>query len=182
MTDTFSKTIKLPTDLKINLESLNNHLCFEGIKGKKELKLPENIQIILHENSTLEIIALAKKGKLNHKALLGTIISKIIRNIEGVTKGFKIQLNLIGVGYRAAVENDSLILKLGYSHDIVVPIISGIDISVNKRTSINIKGSDYESITKFAAKIRSYRLPEPYKGKGILYKGESKQLKEGKKN
>jgi large subunit ribosomal protein L6 len=182
MADIFNKVIKLPVDLKVTKDSFGTCLTFDGVKGKLELNLPKDIQIVLHENSTLEIVPSLHKTKLNKKALIGTIASKIIRNIEGVTQGFKVQLNLVGVGYRAAVEEDSLILKLGYSHDILIPITEGLDINVNKRTSINIKGADYELITKFAAKIRSYRLPEPYKGKGILYKGEAIQLKEGKKN
>ena len=73
-------------------------------------------------------------------------------------------------------------LKLGYSHDIKIKRKANIEISVNKRTSINLKGIDYELLTRTAAKIRSYRLPEVYKGKGIFYKGEVIQLKEGKKN
>jgi len=182
MTDTVNKLIKLPLDLEITKDSSNTYLVFNGAKGELRLNLPKDIQITLHENSTLEITPSLYKTKLNRKALIGTIASKIIRNIEGVTRGFKVQLNLIGVGYRAAVEDNSLVLKLGYSHDIIIPVTKGLDINVNKRTSINIKGADYELITKFAAKIRSYRLPEPYKGKGILYKGETIQLKEGKKN
>ena len=182
MTDTFNKVIKLPLDLKVTKDSLETCLVFSGAKGELKLNLPKDIKITLHENFTLEIASSLNKTKLNKKALVGTIASKIIRNIEGVTQGFKVQLNLVGVGYRAAMENNSLILKLGYSHDIIIPVTEGLDINVNKRTSINIKGADYELITKFAAKIRSYRLPEPYKGKGILYKGETIQLKEGKKN
>ena len=182
MTDVFNKIIKLPSNIKITQNDSNNCLFFEGTKGNLKLNLPESIQVVLHESFTLEVVSAVKKGKLNQKALVGTIVSKILRNVEGITQGFKVQLNLIGVGYRAAVEDNSLVLKLGYSHDVIVPLIPGVDINVNKRTSINIKGADYELITKFAAKIRSYRLPEPYKGKGVLYKGEIIQLKEGKKN
>lgn len=165
MTDVFNKIIKLPSNIKITQNDSNNCLFFEGTKGNLKLNLPESIQVVLHENFTLEVVSAVKKGKLNQKALVGTIVSKILRNVEGITQGFKVQLNLIGVGYRAAVEDNSLVLKLGYSHDVIVPLIPGVDINVNKRTSINIKGADYELILSLLLKYVLIDYQNPIKVK-----------------
>jgi large subunit ribosomal protein L6 len=100
--------------------------------------------------------------------------------ITGVSEQFQVTLNLQGVGYRAAVQGKNIVLNLGYSHPVEMEIPEGLSIEVVKNTTINLKGCDKESLGLFAAKIRSWRPPEPYKGKGILYAGEVVQRKAGK--
>jgi large subunit ribosomal protein L6 len=100
--------------------------------------------------------------------------------ITGVSEQFQVTLNLQGVGYRAAVQGKNIVLNLGYSHPVEMEIPEGLSIEVVKNTTINLKGCDKENLGLFAAKIRSWRPPEPYKGKGILYQGEVVQRKAGK--
>jgi large subunit ribosomal protein L6 len=106
----------------------------------------------------------------------------MIRNmVTGVSDGFTVGLEINGVGYRAAVQGKNLNLQLGYSHDVVFPIPEGITIKCDKPTSISIFGADKQRVGQVAAVIRSYRGPEPYKGKGIKYESETIRRKEGKK-
>jgi large subunit ribosomal protein L6 len=100
--------------------------------------------------------------------------------VVGVSEQFKITLNLQGVGYRASVQGQSLVLNLGYSHPVKMEIPSGVSVEVVKNTTINIKACDKEKLGLFASQIRSWRPPEPYKGKGILYEGEIVRRKAGK--
>jgi large subunit ribosomal protein L6 len=101
--------------------------------------------------------------------------------ITGVTEGFKKDLAITGVGYRAQVQGKNLQLALGFSHDVVYPIPDGIDIVCPKPTEINITGTDKQRVGQVAAEIREFRPPEPYKGKGVRYAGEFIVRKEGKK-
>jgi large subunit ribosomal protein L6 len=100
--------------------------------------------------------------------------------IIGVSEQFKITLNLKGVGYRASIQGKSLILNLGYSHPVKIDIPIDIAVEVAQNTTLNLKGCDKEKLGLFASQIRSWRLPEPYKGKGIIYEGEIVRRKAGK--
>jgi large subunit ribosomal protein L6 len=100
---------------------------------------------------------------------------------KGVSTGFEQKLELVGVGYRAAVQGKSLNLTLGFSHPVVYPIPEGITIETPSQTEIMIKGSDRQKLGQVAADIRRFRAPEPYKGKGVRYSGEKIELKEAKK-
>ena len=101
--------------------------------------------------------------------------------VEGVTAGFEKTLELVGVGYRAAMKGDALSMQLGFSHDVDVPPPSGITFAVPKQTEIKISGIDKQVVGEIASKIRGLRPPEPYKGKGVRYAGEVVRRKEGKK-
>ena len=101
--------------------------------------------------------------------------------VEGVTKGFERKLELVGVGYRAAVQGKSLNLTLGFSHPVVYPVPEGIEIATPTQTEILVKGINRQQVGQVAAEIRAYRSPEPYKGKGVRYSGERIELKEAKK-
>lgn len=101
--------------------------------------------------------------------------------VQGVSEGFSIRLEINGVGYRAAVEGKNLKLQLGYSHDVIYPIPEGINIVCEKPTVIVVSGADRQRVGQVSAEIRSYRKPEPYKGKGIKYENEHIVRKEGKK-
>jgi large subunit ribosomal protein L6 len=111
----------------------------------------------------------------------GTTRANLRNMVEGVSKGYSKNLEISGVGFRAAVQGKSLQLQLGYSHDVNFPIPEGITIKCDKPTSITISGADRQRVGQVAAEIRSYREPEPYKGKGIKYDTETILRKEGKK-
>ena len=101
--------------------------------------------------------------------------------VTGVSEGFSKELELVGVGYRAALKGKDLQLQLGFSHDVLYPIPDGVKVTCEKPTSIKLEGADKQEIGQMAAEIRAYRPPEPYKGKGIRYVGEYIARKEGKK-
>jgi large subunit ribosomal protein L6 len=115
------------------------------------------------------------------RSMWGTSRSLISNMVTGVTEGFKVELELQGVGYRAAVAGKTLTLQLGFSHDIVFPMPEGIKIECEKPTQIVVSGIDRQRVGQVAAEIRQFRKPEPYKGKGIRYLGEWVRRKEGKK-
>jgi large subunit ribosomal protein L6 len=115
------------------------------------------------------------------RALWGTTRAIVNNMVTGVSTGFTKNLEINGVGYRAAVQGSSLNLQLGYSHDINYPIPSDVKINCDRPTAITITGADRQRVGQIAAEIRSYRPPEPYKGKGIKYSGETVRRKEGKK-
>ena len=115
------------------------------------------------------------------RAMWGTARARIQNMMIGVSEGFKKELEINGVGYRAAVQGKALNLQLGFSHDVAYPIPEGITIKCEKPTSITITGADIQKVGQVAAEIRGYRPPEPYKGKGVKYAGEVILRKEGKK-
>ncbi|MEJ1995939.1 MAG: 50S ribosomal protein L6 [Limibacillus sp.] len=115
------------------------------------------------------------------RALWGTTRARIANLVEGVSEGFKKELEIVGVGYRASVQGKSLNLQLGFSHDVNYPIPEGISIKCEKPTSVEITGADKQQVGQVAAEIRAYRPPEPYKGKGVRYVDEYILRKEGKK-
>jgi large subunit ribosomal protein L6 len=115
------------------------------------------------------------------RAMWGTYRSLVANLIEGVTKGYQRKLEISGVGYRAALQGKNLQLQLGYAHDIVYPIPEGITITVPRPTEVVVTGIDAQKVGQVAAEIRSFRKPEPYKGKGVKYAGEFIFRKEGKK-
>ena len=111
----------------------------------------------------------------------GTTNANIHNMIEGVTNGFKKDLEIIGVGYRFAMKGNQLVINAGYSHPVELEIPTGLSVDVTSNTEITVKGISKEKVGEFAANIRKVRKPEPYKGKGIRYKDEHVQRKEGKK-
>lgn len=181
-----TKSVNLPSVVNLERQFESEYVTVNGPKGKVDVFVSRLVIIQAVDDNKIDIVLDSEMGSYHHmsnpKALLGTTLSKLSKAIEGVTQGLILQLNLVGVGYRALIENGFLVLKLGYSHDIIITIPDGIQLDIIKRTLINLRGVDYEMLTKFASKIRSYRLPEPYKGKGVFYKNEIIQLKEGKKN
>ncbi len=115
------------------------------------------------------------------RMMWGTTRALLNNMVAGVSKGFTVNLEINGVGYRAAVQGKNLTLQLGYSHDVVFPIPDDVKISCEKPTSITITGADKQRVGQVAAVLRGYRKPEPYKGKGIKYETETIRRKEGKK-
>ena len=115
------------------------------------------------------------------RSMWGTSRSVISNMVVGVSEGFKVELEVVGVGYRAAVEGKALNLQLGYSHDIKYPMPEGITIACERPTHIAVSGIDRQKVGQVAAEIRGFRKPEPYKGKGVRYADERVRRKEGKK-
>ena len=128
-----------------------------------------------------KVVVAPKADTRRARTQWGTARTQVSNLIEGVSKGFTVNLEINGVGYRAAVQGSDLVLQLGYSHDIKYSIPEGITIKAEKPTAISIFGRDRQKVGQVAAEIRGYRKPEPYKGKGIKYSTETVLRKEGKK-
>lgn len=169
--------IKVPTAVDVNVANDNSMVTVKGKFGTLEKTLPDVIQI---ENVDGTLIVGLKNETRTNKALHGLYRTLINNMVIGVSEQFLITLQLQGVGYRASVQGKSLILNLGYSHPVEIDIPEGITVEVVQNTVVNIKSCDKEQLGLFAAKVRSWRPPEPYKGKGILYKGEKILRKAGK--
>jgi len=167
--------IEIPADVTITNDGLN--IVIKGKFGTLQNQLPDLLNVQEVENS---LIVSLKKDTREGRALHGLYRTLINNMIIGVSKQFQLNLNLKGVGYRAAVQGKSIILNLGYSHPVEMTIPDGISVDVTKNVDITLKACDKEQLGLFAAKIRSWRPPEPYKGKGIIYEGEIVKRKAGK--
>jgi large subunit ribosomal protein L6 len=149
-----------------------------GPKGQLQFVVHDDVEVKL-ENGQVKVNPRVETNRA--RALYGTARAQVANLVEGVNKGFEKKLEITGVGYRAAMQGKNLQLALGYSHDVVYAIPEGITITVPKPTEITVTGSDIQRVGQVAAEIRSYRPPEPYKGKGVKYVGEFIFRKEGKK-
>jgi large subunit ribosomal protein L6 len=150
----------------------------KGPKGQLQFVVHSDVEVKL-ESGQVQVNPRVETNRA--RALYGTARAQVANLVEGVTKGFEKKLEITGVGYRAALQGKNLQLALGYSHDVVYAIPEGITITVPKPTEITVTGSDIQRVGQVAAEIRSYRPPEPYKGKGVKYVGEFIFRKEGKK-
>ena len=167
--------IKIPTTVDVNVT--NDNVVVKGKFGTLERTIPEVIQV---EQTDGKLIVGVTNETRTNKALHGLYRTLINNMLVGVSEQFLITLELQGVGYRASVQGKSLVLNLGYSHPVNIDMPDGIEVEVVQNTTLNIKACDKEQLGLFAAKVRSWRPPEPYKGKGILYKGEKILRKAGK--
>jgi len=184
MSNLTKQTIRIPLDINIKLKK--DILLVEGPLGNKTLKLFMEVVLDYCKNEirvTKEVRSeLTKDRSLKSKILQGSTHSLIKQIILGLSGGYRKQLILVGVGYRASIEKKILILKLGYSHNISIVIPPSLRIKCIKPTKISIFGNSSQEVNQMAANIRSYKLPEPYKGKGILYQHEKVTKKEGKRS
>ena len=170
--------IQIPEKVKVALAG--SMLNIEGPAGKKSLNIDlETFQLDIKDGK--EISIKPKKTNQDTKRLWGMNRSLVNNAIIGASKGYEKTLELVGVGYRASLKGKQLNLQLGFSHDINFDIPENIKITVEKQTTIKINGSDKQEVGMIAAKIKSFRPPEPYKGKGIKEKGQYILRKEGKK-
>ena len=167
--------IEIPTTVDVNVT--NDNVVVKGKFGTLERTLPEVIQV--EQTDGTLIVGLTNQTRAN-KALHGLYRTLINNMLIGVSEQFLITLTLQGVGYRASVQGKSLVLNLGFSHPVNIDIPDGITVEVVQNTTINIKACDKEQLGLFASKVRAWRPPEPYKGKGILYQGEQILRKAGK--
>ena len=170
--------ISIPEKVKVALSG--NMMNVEGPFGKKTLPVDiDNFDLIINEGK--EISLKPKKIDQNSKRLWGMNRSLINNAIIGADKGYEKILELVGVGFRAAMKGKQLNLQLGFSHDVNFDVPESIKIVVEKQTTIKINGIDKQEVGMIASKIKSLRPPEPYKGKGIKEKGQYILRKEGKK-
>ncbi|OYV06462.1 MAG: 50S ribosomal protein L6 [Verrucomicrobiales bacterium VVV1] len=170
------KPITLPAKVAVKVAS--NQVSVEGPKGTLQLPLPDGIAV---ENNSEGGITVSRATESRvHKALHGTVRSLINNMIIGVSQGFVKDLEIQGVGLRAAVKGAEIDLSLGRSHPLLHPIPSGLTVTVTDNTKIKVEGIDKQLVGQFAAEVRGYYPPEPYKGKGVRYVGEYVRRKEGK--
>ena len=170
------KPVVLPD--KVTAVMDGNTVRIEGPKGKLEREFHQDMQIKFLDDRTL-IVERPSDNK-QHKSLHGLTRSLLDNMVQGVSAGFQKNLELVGVGYRAAVQGNKLTLTVGYSHPVEIVPPAGIEIEVPSPTKISVKGIDKEAVGAIAANIRAVREPEPYKGKGIKYEGEYIRRKVGK--
>ncbi len=167
--------IILPKEVKVKIES---GLCLvQGPKDKLELCVPEGIEIHKEEST---LIVKRKNDSKQLKSLHGTIRVLINNMVKGVTEGFKKELEIIGVGYKAQMKGNTLVLNIGFSHLVHIDVPEGLKVSTPSLTRISIEGVDKQKVGELASNIRRIYPPEPYKGKGIRYVGEEVRKKLGK--
>src|SRR5690554_1673458 len=167
-------TVPDGVDVKVN----GAVITAKGKLGELEYRVTEDVRIEAEKGSI--VVAAANDGK-RARSMWGTTRSRIQNMVQGVSEGFRRDLEITGVGYRAAVQGQTLNLQLGYSHDINYPIPAGLKVVCERPTAISITGADKQLVGQFAAEVRALRGPEPYKGKGVRYADEQIIRKEGKK-
>src|ERR1700691_130440 len=167
------KPIPLPSGVKIALQS--DRVEVQGPKGKLTVPLPHGITFE-QKDGVLNAI----RATEDHRALHGLARALVANAVTGVTTGFKKDLDIVGVGYRAEVKGKNVVLALGYSHPIEFPIPEGILIAVEKQTHMSVSGADKNQVGQVAANLRALRPPDPYKQKGIRITGERLKKKAGK--
>lgn len=162
----------------VSVEITGPLVTARGRLGELSYEFVDAVEVKLEDGN----VWVTPRNKSKRARLMwGTTRSRISNLVRGVDEGFRVDLEIIGVGYRAAVQGDNLSLQLGFSHDINLPIPEGITITCAKPTSISVFGADRQKVGQVASDIRKFRKPEPYKGKGIKYKRETILRKEGKK-
>jgi large subunit ribosomal protein L6 len=170
------KPVPLPKGVTASVEGQT--VKVKGPKGELSVKLVREVSAAIGEDG---ITVTPDKNQDRSAQMWGLSRSLVNNLVTGVTTGFTQRLEIQGVGYRAAVQGRNLNLQLGFSHDVAYPIPEGISITTEKPTQISVSGIDKQLVGQVAAEIRSYRRPEPYKGKGVRYEGEYVRRKEGKK-
>jgi large subunit ribosomal protein L6 len=168
-----NKPISIPSGVKVQLK--DSTVDVQGPKGKMNVRLPNGISFE-QKDSTL----FAKRQTEDQRALHGLARALVANAVTGVTTGFKKDLDIVGVGYRAEVKGKNVVLALGYSHPIEFPIPEGIQVSVEKQTHLTVTGADKNQVGQVAANLRRLRPPDPYKQKGIRITGERLKKKAGK--
>ena len=174
-----SRIGKLPITVPAGVEVIltGNHITVTGSRGTLERSLPPSMIIQLSDG----VVSVRRPTETTtHRSLHGLTRTLVANMVEGVSQGFTRQLDLVGVGFRATKQGSDLVLSLGYSHPIRYTPPDGVSIDVPVPTQITVSGTNKEIVGQVAAKIRSFRKPEPYKGKGVMYRGEVIRRKAGK--
>ncbi|EGF86966.1 50S ribosomal protein L6 [Gemella sanguinis] len=170
-----NKVITIPAGVEVNIN--DNFATVKGPKGELKQQFDKDMTFNIEGN---EITVVRPSDSKRHRTVHGTTRAILANMIEGVSAGFKKELELIGVGYRAQMQGKKLVLSVGYSHPVEFEEIEGIKLGVEGNTKVSIEGINKEVVGQYAAKVRAVRPPEPYKGKGIRYVGEYVRRKEGK--
>ena len=168
--------VEVPSGVDIKIDGLL--VTAKGKLGEESFRLTDDVKVS-HEDGMLTVSP-ANKSK-GAKTMWGTARSQLQNLVTGVSEGFTYNLEIQGVGYRAAVQGKKLNLQLGFSHDINYPIPEGVSVAVDRNVAIEVKGSNKAVIGQFCSEVRAFRPPEPYKGKGVRYSDEYVMRKEGKK-
>ena len=162
----------------VTIELKGQHLKAKGKRGELQLVVHDDVSVVKEDEG---LVFKPRNDSRRARMQWGTARNLASNVVRGVSDGFTINLEINGVGYRAAADAKMLKMQLGFSHDVEIPIPAGIQIKAVKPTEIEISGSDRQRVGQIAAEIRSLRPPEPYKGKGIKYSTETIRRKEGKK-
>lgn len=168
------KPVALPKGVECQVQA--DAITVKGPKGTLQIAAPAGVEVAINGGE----IQLKAQGDNDHK-MAGTARALINNMVKGVSEGYTRKLELVGVGYRAALQGKDLNLSLGFSHPVLFKAPEGITIEVPAQTEILVKGADKQRVGEVAAKIRAFRPPEPYKGKGVRYSGEQITMKEAKK-
>jgi len=166
--------IELPKGVEFN--QAGDTVSVKGPKGNLSIDIHPSVNVSIDDG----VVSFAPRQE-SEMAMAGTMRALVANMVEGVTNGFERKLTLVGVGYRAAVQGSSLNLQLGFSHPVDFAIPEGVTIETPSQTEVVIRGSDKQLVGQVAAKIRAFRPPEPYKGKGVRYADERVVMKEAKK-
>jgi large subunit ribosomal protein L6 len=170
------KAVPVPAGVTITLEGQT--VTVKGPKGQLAWTVAEEVEIAQEGG---ELLLKPRADTARARAMWGLSRTLVNNMVVGVTQGYERTLELVGVGYRAAMKGQSLAMQLGFSHEVDIPPPAGITFAVPKQTEVKISGIDKQVVGEIAAQIRRIRPPEPYKGKGVRYAGEKVRRKEGKK-
>ncbi len=170
------KSIAIPSGVNVTLDGQT--VTVKGPKGQLAWTVSEEIEV---KQEGAELTLTPRNDTQRARGMWGLSRTLVANMVEGVTKGYEEVLELVGVGYRAAMKGQALSMQLGFSHDVDIPAPQGITFAVPKQTEVRIAGIDKQLVGEIAARIRRIRPPEPYKGKGVRYAGEKVRRKEGKK-
>lgn len=170
------KTVPVPSGVQVTIAGQS--VTVKGPKGQLAWTVAEEIEI---RQEGAELILAKKVETTRAQAMWGLSRTLVSNMVVGVTEGYERNLELVGVGYRAAMKGDMLSMQLGFSHDVELKAPEGVAFAVPKQTEVKISGIDKQLVGETAARIRRIRPPEPYKGKGVRYAGEKVRRKEGKK-
>lgn len=170
------KPITVPSGVEVNVDE-KNLVTVKGPNGTLSEQISKDMKIELNEG---ELVVTRPTDNKKHRSLHGLSRTLIDNMVKGVTEGYVKKLEIVGVGYRAAKQGKKLVLSLGYSHPVEMEDPEGIEVEVPTQTEILVKGINKQQVGNYAAKVRAWREPEPYKGKGIRYSGEHVRRKEGK--
>jgi large subunit ribosomal protein L6 len=175
-----SRVGKYPVEVPagVTMALAGNILTAKGKLGELKLTISDNVEAKI-DGAKVSVTPRTKEAQA--RMMWGTTRANIANMVKGVSVGYAKTLEITGTGFRAAVNGKNLVVNLGFSHDVVYPIPSGITISCEKPTLIKVAGMDKREVGQVCAEIRAYRPPEPYKGKGVKFEGEAIRRKEGKK-
>ncbi|WP_203413806.1 50S ribosomal protein L6 [Entomobacter blattae] len=168
--------VEIPQGVQVTISE--NVLVAQGKLGKANLTLNDHVKT---EVSDGKVVVNPADDSAFARMMWGTTRALIANTVKGVSEGFSKTLEITGTGYRAAIQGKNLVLNLGFSHDVIYPIPADVKISMPRPTAVTVEGIDKQRVGQVALDIRSFRPPEPYKGKGVRYETETIRRKEGKK-